>query len=173
MANNIDWGQGANNNDIGWGQGAVNNTINWGIAHRESWSGETDIVGSDGNVPINTVAPVISGTALVGNTLSSTTGTWTSDTGVIGYLYQWTRNGVNISEATSSTYTLVSADTIKSIVCKVAATDTDGTSAYVNSNTLVEQTDVVLVNAFEARVIADEGVFEAENCLLTQIDSLL
>lgn len=92
---------------------------------------------SDGNVPINVVAPVISGTALVGNTLTSTTGTWTSDTGVTGYLYQWTRNGVNISGATNSTYTLVSADLNTSIICKVAATDTDGTSAYVNSNSLV------------------------------------
>lgn len=92
---------------------------------------------SDGNVPINVVAPVISGTALVGNTLTSTTGTWSSDTGVTGYLYQWTRDGVNISGATNSTYTLVSADLNTSIICKVAATDTDGTSAYVNSNSLV------------------------------------
>lgn len=93
--------------------------------------------GSDSNVPINVVAPVISGTALVGNTLTSTTGTWTSDTGVMGYLYQWTRDGINISGATNNTYTLESADLNKSIICKVAATDTDGTSAYVNSNSLV------------------------------------
>lgn len=93
--------------------------------------------GSDGNFPINVVAPIISGTALVGNTLTSTTGTWTSDTGVTGYLYQWTRDGVNISGATNSTYTLVNADLNTSVICKVAATDTDGTSAYVNSNSLV------------------------------------
>lgn len=93
--------------------------------------------GTDGNVPINVVAPVISGTALVGNTLTSTTGTWTSDTSVTGYLYQWTRDGINILGATNSTYTLVSADLNTSVICKVAATDTDGTSAYVNSNSLV------------------------------------
>ena len=92
---------------------------------------------SDGSVPVNTVAPVISGTAAVGNVLTSTTGTWTSDTGVTGYLYQWTRDGVNIASATSSTYTLVTADLTKTILCKVAATDSDGTSAYVNSNSLV------------------------------------
>ena len=132
-----DWGQGAKNNNIGWGQGAVNNDISWGASHKISWAGDTEIVGTDGNVPINVVAPAISGTALVGNTLTSTTGTWTSDTGVIGYLYQWTRDGVNISGATNSTYTLVNADLNKSIICKVAATDTDGTSAYVNSNSLV------------------------------------
>ena len=92
---------------------------------------------SDGSVPVNTVAPVISGTAAVGNVLTYTTGTWTSDTGVTGYLYQWTRDGVNIASATSSTYTLVTADLTKTILCKVAATDSDGTSAYVNSNSLV------------------------------------
>ena len=132
-----DWGQGAKINNIGWGQGAVNNDISWGASHKISWAGDTEIVGTDGNVPVNTVTPVISGTALVGNTLTSTTGTWTSDTGVTGYLYQWTRDGVNISGATNSTYTLVSADLNTSIICKVAATDTDGTSAYVNSNSLV------------------------------------
>ena len=92
---------------------------------------------SDGTAPINTVAPVISGIASVGNTLSSTTGTWTSNTGIVSYLYQWTRDGVNILGATNNTYTLVSADLNTHIVCKVAATDTDGTSLYVDSNSLV------------------------------------
>ena len=41
-----DWGQGASNNDIGWGQGAVNNDINWGSVYADSYSGDTDIIGS-------------------------------------------------------------------------------------------------------------------------------
>lgn len=93
--------------------------------------------GSDGNVPINVVAPSISGTALVGNTLTSTTGTWTSDTGVIGYLYQWYRGATLISGATNSTYVLTFADGGFDITCRVAATDTDGTSAYVSSNSIL------------------------------------
>ena len=36
MANNIDWGQGVNNNDIGWGQGAINNDISWGSIYSVS-----------------------------------------------------------------------------------------------------------------------------------------
>jgi len=123
---------------------------------------------TDKLVPVNTVAPVISGTALVGNTLTSTTGTWTSDTGVISYLYQWTRDGVNISGATNSTYTLVFADRVRTIRCKVAAIDTDGTSAYVNSNGLLERT----VEDFEARVLADGGTFEAKSCLVTFVQNL-
>ena len=129
---------------------------------------KNNLISSDGASPVNTVAPVISGTALVGNTLSSTTGTWTSDTGVIGYLYQWTRNSVAISGATSSTYTLVSEDRLTTIRCQVAATDTDGTSAYVNSNALTERT----IENFKAMVAADSGVFEAESCLITTITNL-
>ena len=91
---------------------------------------------SDGSVPVNTVAPVISGTATIGQTLTSTTGTWTSDTGVTGYLYQWYRGATLITGATNSTYVLVLADVGFDITCRVAATDTDGTSAYVSSNAI-------------------------------------
>jgi hypothetical protein len=47
MANNIDWGQGVNNNDIGWGQGAINNDIGWGSVYSVSWSGETELLGNE------------------------------------------------------------------------------------------------------------------------------
>jgi hypothetical protein len=123
---------------------------------------------SDGNVPINTIAPVISGTALVGNTLTSTSGTWTSDTGVISFGYQWTRHNVDIVGATSSTYTLVSADRLKTIRSKVRATDSDGTSGFVNSNSLTERT----IENFKVRVLSDNGLFEAESCLITTITNL-
>ena len=53
MANNIGWGQGANNNDIGWGQGAANNSIGWGYSHYVSYAGETEIVGNEGAITIN------------------------------------------------------------------------------------------------------------------------
>ena len=99
--------------------------------------GRNTRVRTDGNPPVNTVAPVISGNNIVGSVLTSTNGTWTSDTVVTGYLYQWTRDGINISGATSSTYTPVTADLSKTILCKVAATDSDGTSSYVNSNSLI------------------------------------
>lgn len=95
--------------------------------------------GSDGNAPVNTVAPAISGTLIVGQTLTCTSGTWTSDTGLIPpYLYQWKRGGVNIGGATSSTYTLVSADAGTAITCQVTATDSDGsTNALSNSVTIL------------------------------------
>jgi hypothetical protein len=97
---------------------------------------------SDGSVPINTVAPVISGTAAIGQTLTSTTGTWTSDTGITGYLYQWYRGATLITGATSSTYVLTLSDVGFSMTCRVAATDTDGTSAYVSSSNSIFLFDV-------------------------------
>lgn len=92
---------------------------------------------SDGSVPVNTVAPVISGTAAIGQTLTSTTGTWTSDTGITGYLYQWYRGATLITGATNSTYVLTLSDVGFSMTCRVAATDTDGTSAYVSSSNYI------------------------------------
>ena len=93
-----------------------------------------------GRGPVNTSAPVI--TSDSGNvnretpppTLTSTTGTWTG-TGVITFAYQWQRNNVDISGATSSTYTLVADDDNANILCVITATDDEG-SRIKRSNTL-------------------------------------
>ena len=83
--------------------------------------------------PVNTAAPVASGTLTVGSTLSCTNGTWTNSP--TGYAYQWLRNGANISGATSSTYVTVTADGGTSIRCTVTATNAHG-SGSATSNTL-------------------------------------
>ena len=87
---------------------------------------------SSGAPPVNTVAPVVSGTQNFGSTLSSTTGTWTG-AATITYTYQWQRGVTNISSATSSTYTLVAADVGNTIRCVVTGTNGVG-SATANSN---------------------------------------
>lgn len=60
--------------------------------------------------------PTIVGTAKVGVKLTATAGSWTSGTKLT---YQWLRNGVAISGATSSTYVAVAADAGKKISVKV------------------------------------------------------
>ena len=93
-----------------------------------------------GRGPINTSAPVI--TSDSGNvnretpppTLTSTTGTWTG-TGTITFAYQWQRDNVDISGATSFTYTLVADDDNANILCVITATDDEG-SRIKRSNTL-------------------------------------
>ena len=81
--------------------------------------------------PANTVAPSVTGTAVVGQTLSTTNGTWTNSP--TSYTYQWYRGATLISGATSSTYTLVQADAGQNIKCTVTATNTAG-SASADSN---------------------------------------
>jgi hypothetical protein len=83
--------------------------------------------------PVNTVAPVASGTARVGNTLSVTNGTWTNSP--TSYTYQWYSGANPISGAASSTYLLVSGDVGANINCTVTATNSDGFNVST-SNTI-------------------------------------
>ena len=90
------------------------------------------------SAPVNTAAPVISGTTTLGSTLSSTTGTFTGNP-TPTYAYQWRRNAVNIPSATGSTYVLVSADSAAAITCVVTATNALGNSS-ATSNTITADT---------------------------------
>jgi hypothetical protein len=87
-----------------------------------------------GAVPVNTVAPVISGNTTLGSTLTTTNGTWTG-TATITFGYQWKRNGSNINGATNSTYVLAVADSAASITCQVTGTNSIGTG-NATSNTI-------------------------------------
>lgn len=90
------------------------------------------------SIPTNTVAPKVTGTPKVGETLSTTTGTWTETP--TSYTYQWERspNGSTevegVSGAHSSAYTLTSADKDEYLRCSVRATNSAGTSAAKASN---------------------------------------
>lgn len=72
-------------------------------------------------VPVNTVAPAITGTAQVGETLTVTNGTWTG--GSLTYAREWLRDGVVIAGATALTYDLVEADEGAVISVRVTATN--------------------------------------------------
>ena len=78
------------------------------------------------SAPVNSVAPVISGTGAIGQTLTVTNnGTWS---GSPTFTYQWLRDGVNISGAIAPTYALVTADGSHSVSCAVTATNVGGSS---------------------------------------------
>jgi hypothetical protein len=125
-----------------------------------------------GTKPVNTVAPVVSGGVLIGQTLTTTNGTWIANPPSITYTYQWQRNGSNIGSATSQTYVLVSADAGTNVRCVVTATNAIG-SASANSNAIaVISYEQSLINAFKIRVAADSGVYEAESCQLAQLTAL-
>lgn len=89
------------------------------------------------SAPANTVAPAVSGTAQVGQTLTVTTGTWTG-TAPITYTYQWQYNGNNIPSYVtgynSSSFTIGADWYGTQMRCRVTATNSVG-STSANSNT--------------------------------------
>jgi hypothetical protein len=99
---------------------------------------------SYGSLPVNIVAPAVTGTATVGQTLSTTDGTWTGAPAPT-FSYQWQRNSVDISGATSSTYLLVEADIGNPIRCVVTATNPLG-AVSANSNATANVAGIAPVN---------------------------
>lgn len=73
--------------------------------------------------PVNSVLPAITGIAQVGQTLTSTTGTWS---GSPTYTRQWQANGVAISGATGATYVVVAGNVGQTIRVVVKATNSSG-----------------------------------------------
>lgn len=131
-----------------------------------STSASSNSIIATATAPVNTVAPVISGTAVVGQTLSSTTGTWTG-TPTITYAYQWKRNGSNIASATSSTYTLVQADATFAITCAVTATNVAGSAEATSNSLTILDADA---NAFlAAAVITNTTQVNAVNQLTVDL----
>ena len=83
--------------------------------------------------PHNTVAPVISGSTAQAGVVNCTTGTWTGSP-TPTYTYQWLADGINITGATSSSWT-VSGHSGELLECQVTATNSAG-SASAMSNEL-------------------------------------
>lgn len=109
---------------------------------------------SGAELPVNTVAPVISGTVRIGEVLTSTQGTWTG-TPTPTYAYQWMRDGVAIGGATASTHTVVAADIAELITCEVTATNIAG-SVSEESNTLASPWQPIL--AAKPNVLIFDGL---------------
>jgi len=85
--------------------------------------------------PVNTVAPVISGPFFVGQTLTTTDGTWTGSG--ISYTYQWRNAGVDIGGATNSTYVVQAGDDGDVLDCVVTATNGGGAVSEASSNSFI------------------------------------
>jgi Carboxypeptidase regulatory-like domain len=83
--------------------------------------------------PVSTTAPALTGTPVVGQTLSCSQGSWSHEP--IYLTYQWTRNGTVIAGQTGTTYTLQTADLGHSITCSVTAGNGAG-AATAMSNTV-------------------------------------
>ena len=98
------------------------------LAGNAAASFSDELVTNNTPPPANTPAtgaPIISGTARVGETLTADTSAIDDADGLdnVGYSYQWLANGADITGATSSSYTLVDADKGKTIQVKVSFRD--------------------------------------------------
>lgn len=80
--------------------------------------------------PVNSALPVISGTPQVGQTLTTSNGTWSGATAP--YTYQWKRGGANIVGATMSSYVLITADVGGMITAEVTAINATGNATALS-----------------------------------------
>lgn len=82
-------------------------------------------------IPVNIAAPFITGTAQENEVLTANVGTWVNDP--TSYTYVWKADGVAISGATASTYTLTTAEVGKAITVEVTGVNTAGSSTAAAS----------------------------------------
>jgi hypothetical protein len=137
-----------------WG---IATTINWGTSTPDKLWG----VPESATVAVNINPPSISGTAVVGQTLTAIPGTWTGIATVNG---NWQRNGVDIVGAKLLNYTLVQADAgnTSNITYKETATNTAGSANAVSNQ--IAQILTVRTNSFlTASAISDVTIKDALN----------
>ncbi|WP_339672695.1 DUF4347 domain-containing protein [Dasania marina] len=91
----------------------------------------TVIVQAVNDVPTGSVT--ITGSAVEDQKLTANTSTISDNDGLGTFSYQWQRNGVAISGATGSSYTLGDADVDKAIKVVVSYTDGSGNAESLNS----------------------------------------
>src|SRR5271165_262114 len=78
--------------------------------------------------PVNVELPKVSGSPVVGATLSCSEGTWTGSPPP-SFTYQWLREGSSISGAKSSEYKVMPEDQGHDLLCEVTATNGRGSVA--------------------------------------------
>ena len=128
----------------GWRGGSV------GQAAGDGGSGIVVIRYSIPAAPANLTAPVVTGTARTGETLTTSNGSWTG--APTSYAYQWKRsatsNGVyaDLAASTSSTYVVTEFDVGYFIKAFVTATNGLGTSSAASSAATASVVDIAPTN---------------------------
>ena len=108
------------------------------------------------SAPHNAAAPTIAGTALVGDVLTCSNGSWTGE-GMLSvqsgwplstpFGYQWLREGSAVSGATLASYAVQSADEGHSLACEVTATNAAGHLASKSSSVAVPRPAITSVSS--------------------------
>lgn len=126
--------------------------------------------GGSTSPPANTVAPSVTGTAVVGQTLTTTNGTWTNSP--TSYTYQWYRGATLITGATSSSYTLVQADAGNTSNIKCTVTASNGLTASADSNTIAQIIDTEVDQWRTATGITTSSIITALNFRTTSFKGI-
>jgi hypothetical protein len=90
-------------------------------------------VASFSAAPVNTVAPVLSGTPALGQVLSCSQGTWSGSLPQT-FAYQWLRDSTPIAGATSAGYTVTTADQGHQLSCQLTASNLAGSTAAMSNS---------------------------------------
>jgi hypothetical protein len=88
------------------------------------------------NAPVNTAAPVASGTAETGQALLCSPGSW-SGYPAPAYGYAWLRDGSPIDGATAPAYTVQNTDVGHALSCRVTATNTAGSAEALSAAVVI------------------------------------
>jgi hypothetical protein len=93
------------------------------------------------STPTSTAAPTLTGTAVAGDALSCSQGTWSHEPTYL--IYQWLREGTVIPGQAGATYTLQAADEGHSIACSVTAGNGAGAASATSGAVKIAQPLVV------------------------------
>ncbi len=123
--------------------GSQSPSATWGAlnASAERWSFYVEVQPSGVAAPLNTSPPSISGTAQVGQSLTTSDGSWSNSP--TSYAYQWQRcdsNGASCNDipgATDKTYGLVPADEGRTLRVTVTATNAGGSATSTSAVTAI------------------------------------
>jgi hypothetical protein len=128
-------------------QADVGHTIRFRVTAKNSEGSNTAVSNATGevpgkaNAPAEVTAPVVSGSAVVGQQLSTTNGTW-EGTQPIGYTVNWQTCNTDVTSCSGtgkkgSTYTVAAADVGRRVRAKVTAKNSAGSSTGLSDTTAV------------------------------------
>ncbi len=116
--------------DVGHTVRAVVTASNAGGSVPASSAATGTVAAKPPSAPTNSALPIVSGSAVEGQTLSTTNGTWTGSP--TSYAYQWQdcnalgESCLNVSGATASSYALVAGDVGHTMRAVVTASNAGG-----------------------------------------------
>jgi hypothetical protein len=122
--------------DVGHTVRVAESATNAGGTGGPATSNATAVVQTPAVAPSNTSLPAISGTLAVGQTLMCLQGSWSGNPAPT-FSYQWQRDTAGITGATSSTYTVQTADQGHTLTCTVMASNSAGQASATSAGVAI------------------------------------